>query len=231
MNTPSRSGRAAAPAKAKAVKVTAKAAAAKAAPARPAAPRSTSAARGKGRKQAAAHEVIDLEHYVPAYLTWIANKLSRGASQHYLALFDVGIETWRCLVLLAVHDSVTAQFVSRVIGMDKGTVSRCFKFMQERGMIRTGLDPKDGRLRVAVLTDEGRAIHDRIRDVALERERALLSVLDDAECDLLLSLLKRLHENLPFVEAATHDYVKTHFPEAAARSRRIRDAAADGDAD
>ena len=53
--------------------------------------------------------VVDLERYVPAFLTWIANKLSRGASQAYLAAFDVGIETWRILVLLAIHRSISAQ--------------------------------------------------------------------------------------------------------------------------
>jgi DNA-binding MarR family transcriptional regulator len=166
--------------------------------------------------------VVDLERYAPAYLTWIANKLSRGASQHYLALFDVGIETWRCLVLLAIHGSVTAQQVSKVIGMDKGAVSRCFKTMQERGLIRTELDPADGRARVAVLTPEGRALHDRIREVALERERAFLSVLNPDEIDTLLSLLRRLHENLPAVEVATQEYVKRRFPAAAAARGRRR---------
>jgi hypothetical protein len=73
----------------------------------------------------AAPNVVDLERYVPAFLTWIANKLSRGASQHYLSIFDVGIETWRCLVLLAIEGSISAQQVSRIIGMDKGSVSRC----------------------------------------------------------------------------------------------------------
>lgn len=43
--------------------------------------------------------LIDLERYVPGYLTWIANKLTRGASQAYLAAFDAGVETWRLLVL------------------------------------------------------------------------------------------------------------------------------------
>lgn len=166
---------------------------------------------------------IDLERYVPAYLTWVANKLSRGASQHYLALFGVGIETWRCLVLLALHGSVTAQQVSKVIGMDKGAVSRCFKSMQKQNLIQTKLDDADGRVRVAVLTPEGRALHDRIREVALERERALLAVLSAKEADQLLSLLRRLHENLPAVETATQEYVKRRFPEtSAARARRGR---------
>jgi DNA-binding MarR family transcriptional regulator len=154
---------------------------------------------------------IDLEHYVPAYLTWLANKLSRTASQHYLRLFDVGIETWRCMVLLAIDDSITAQKVSRIIGMDKASVSRCFKNMQARGLITLSLEASDGRLRIATLTAKGRAMHDEIRGIALERERALLSVLSEAERDSLLSLLKRLHENLPEVELATQRYVESRF--------------------
>jgi len=163
---------------------------------------------------------IDLEHYVPAYLTWLANKLSRSASQHYLRLFDIGIETWRCMVLLAVEDAVTAQKVSQVIGMDKGSVSRCFKSMQAKGLITLGLEASDGRLRMASLTAEGRAIHEQIRGIALERERALLSVLSDGERESFLSLLKRLHENLPEVELATQRYVESRFPGVKGEGRR-----------
>jgi DNA-binding MarR family transcriptional regulator len=163
--------------------------------------------------------VIDLERYVPAYLTWIANKLSRGASQHYLRVFNVGIETWRCLVLLAIHKSISAQQVSQIIGMDKASVSRCFKTMQARGLIMMGLDAADGRVRIAILTPEGRAIHDRIRDLALERERALLAVLSDSDRDTLIRLLKQLHENLPAVEETTAAYVSKHYPRAVRRRR------------
>lgn len=164
-------------------------------------------------------QVIDLDRYVPAYLTWIANKLSRGASQYYLAAFNVGIETWRCMVLLAVEGTVSAQRVSKVIGMDKASVSRCFKSMQAEGHIVLELDASDGHLRMAKLTPKGRELHDKIMGVALERERAFLSVLPPAECDTLISLLKRLHENLPEVESATEHYVAKHFPRATAHRR------------
>jgi len=165
---------------------------------------------------------IDLERYVPAYLTWVANKLSRGASQHYLRLFDVGIETWRCMVLLAIDDAITAQKVSRIIGMDKASVSRCFKNMQERGLITLSLEASDGRLRIATLTPKGRALHDEIRGIALERERALLAVLSEAERESLLSLLKRLHENLPEVELATQRYVEGRFSAPAGKPAQAR---------
>ena len=59
---------------------------------------------------------IDLDRYIPAYFTFIANKLARGASFHYLRAYGVGIETWRVLVMLAIERQVTAQRVVQLIG-------------------------------------------------------------------------------------------------------------------
>jgi DNA-binding MarR family transcriptional regulator len=171
-------------------------------------------------------QVVDLDRYVPAFLTWIANKLSRGASQHYLRVFDVGIETWRCLVLLAIHHSISAQQVSRIIGMDKASVSRCFKGMQAKGYITLSLDAEDGRVRIATLTKKGRQVHDGILGIALERERAFLDVLTVPERETLIGLLQRLHENLPAVEAATEAYVNRRFAKA---RRKAPAKAVDGD--
>ncbi|MDA7418402.1 MarR family transcriptional regulator [Xenophilus arseniciresistens] len=164
--------------------------------------------------------VVDLEHYAPAYLTWIANKLSGGASSAYLRAFDVGIETWRILVLLAIEDRLTAQSISRTIGMDKASVSRVFKSMQADGLVSFDLDDKDGRLRLATITDKGRALHDRILELAQERERVLLSVLSAEERRTLLNLLRRLHDNLPNVEQATAAFLAQHYPDARARRSR-----------
>jgi DNA-binding MarR family transcriptional regulator len=147
-------------------------------------------------------------------LAWIATKLQRGASQHYRNVFDVGIETWRCLVLLAIENSISAQRIARITGMDKSSVSRCFKSMHAKGLISLALDDADGRLRIARLTDKGRKLHDEMLGIALERDRALVEVLAPAELDTLISLLRRLHENLPGVEKATRHYVAQRFPKA-----------------
>jgi hypothetical protein len=48
---------------------------------------------------------------------------------------------------------------------------------------------------------------------------ARASVLNPAECDTLIGLLKRLHENLPEVESATDSYIAKHFPQAPVRRR------------
>jgi DNA-binding MarR family transcriptional regulator len=174
--------------------------------------RPRAAPRSRSARPTEAPPPLDIERYVPALLTWVASKLSRGASQHYLAAFDVGVEVWRCLVQLAADGSATAQQVSRVVGMDKGSVSRSFKTLHERGLIELGLDADDGRARVATLTPAGRALHDRILGVALERERVFLSVLSAEEQETLIALLRRLHGNLPEVERATARYLARRHP-------------------
>jgi DNA-binding MarR family transcriptional regulator len=150
---------------------------------------------------------IDLDRYTPAYFTFIANKLARGASSHYLDIYGVGIETWRILVMLAIEGRVTAQRVVQLIGMDKGSVSRCFKSMHKQGLIAFSSDAEDGRLRYATFTPKGRALHDRIMRFALERERVFLSVLTPKEIDMLIDLLRRLHANLPAVEEASDAFM------------------------
>lgn len=192
---------------------------------RPPTPSAPTAATQPGDGAPASHKVVDIDHYAPAYFTWIANKLSRGASQAYLSAFDVGIETWRVLVLLAIEGSVSAQKACSIIGMDKSSMSRCFKNMQSRGFITLSLDPDDGRARIATLTPPGRAVHDQIREVALVRERAFMSVLDTTERQALIGLLHRLHENLPAVETATRCYLEQHQPQALKRSRVAASAA------
>lgn len=150
---------------------------------------------------------IDLDAYAPAYFTWIANKLSSGASRAYLTTFDVGIEVWRLLVLLAIEPALSASQMCEVIGMDKASVSRALRTMQARGLITIGLDADDGRLRVARITAKGRKLHDQIAGLALERQAALLSVLDDGERATLIRLLHKLHDNLGNVETATERYL------------------------
>lgn len=153
---------------------------------------------------------IELEQYAPAYFTFITTKLAGGAASVYRRHFGVGIEVWRVLVMLALDEKVSVNMVCRLIGMDKGSVSRAFKSMYEMGLITFSHDPHDGRVRYATLTAEGRRKHDDIKAVAMERERAFLSCLNPEEVPVLLDMLWRLHGNLPNVETATQQYLQAH---------------------
>src|SRR3981189_2580488 len=159
---------------------------------------------GSRRKAAPASGVkpgqtLDLERYVPAFVTFIANKLSRSATAFYQRRFGVNVTEWRMMSLLAIEPGITASRICHVIGFDKGPVSRTLALMQKRGLIAISTDPRDGRSRSIALTPKGSQIHDAVIVAALERERRLLACLRKDEREVLIDLLRRVHSNLDAV--------------------------------
>ncbi len=144
---------------------------------------------------------LDLERYVPALVTFLANKLSSGASACYRKNFDVGVVEWRLLALLKVEQNITANRMCQVIGLDKAAVSRALKLLNDRGSINFTKDEKDGRSSLVCLTKEGAALHDQIFQVALEREALLIGDLESEELDTLIRLLHKLNSKVGLVNA------------------------------
>jgi DNA-binding MarR family transcriptional regulator len=142
---------------------------------------------------------LDLDRYVPALLTFLANKLSHSASATYQRRFGVNVTEWRIMSLLAIEPGIPAARICQVIGFDKGPVSRTLASLETRGLVATGEDPDDARRRLIRLTMQGEALHDEIIVVALERERRLLDCLSPEQRDALIDCLNRLHANLPAV--------------------------------
>ncbi len=157
-------------------------------------PRKAARASGAGRGQ-----TLDLERYVPAFVTFIANKLSRSATAFYQKRFGVNVTEWRIMSLLAIEPGITASRICHVIGFDKGPVSRTLAVMQRRDLIAIKTDPRDGRSHSISLTSKGRQIHDAVIVAALERERRLLACLRKDEREILIDLLRRVHSNLDAV--------------------------------
>ncbi|WFU72325.1 MULTISPECIES: MarR family transcriptional regulator [unclassified Bradyrhizobium] len=153
----------------------------------------------RSRQKAASADIgptLDLDRYVPALITFIANKLSNSATAFYQRQFGVNVTEWRIMSLLAIEPGIPASRICHVIGFDKGPVSRTLAGLEKRGLVSIRTDPNDGRTHSISLTAKGRATHDKVIVAALERERRLLSCLDKDEREVLIGLVRRLHENL-----------------------------------
>src|SRR5258708_24739738 len=79
--------------------------------------------------------MLDLERYVPAFITFIANKLSNSASAFYQRHFGVNVTEWRIMSLLAIEPGSPASPRCHVIRYDKGAGSRALGALQERRMV------------------------------------------------------------------------------------------------
>jgi DNA-binding MarR family transcriptional regulator len=142
---------------------------------------------------------LDLDRYVPALLTFVANKLSHSASATYQRRFGVNVTEWRIMSLLAIEPGIAAARICQVIGFDKGPVSRTLASLERRGLVVTQEDPGDARRRLIRLADQGERLHDEIILVALDREQRLLACLTPEQRETLIDLLNRVHANLPAV--------------------------------
>lgn len=146
-------------------------------------------------------QLLDLERYVPAFITFIANKLSNSATVFYQTQFGVNVTEWRIMSLLAIEPGIPAARICQVIGFDKGPVSRTLSMLESRGLVAIGTDRRDARTHSIKLTAKGRKTHDAVIVAALEREQRLLSCLAESEREVLIDLLRRIHGNLDAVTA------------------------------
>lgn len=143
---------------------------------------------------------LDLDRYIPFFLSSVGNKLSRGASRTYLKRFGVGVNEWRLLANLKVRGRASAGEICQASGIDKAAASRAVTRLDQLGCIVATDDPDDGRSRTLALTEAGQGLHDRIIAVALAREAALLDGLDAGDRDRLIALLQTLYRNVATME-------------------------------
>lgn len=112
---------------------------------------------------------------------------------------DHGLNRAEYLLLfcLAQTPHLTAQDVANVTGRPRNSISRAVHRVLERGLIRRTPDPDDGRQARLRITAAGKRLHQRIVARFVEREAALLEVLDASERRTLDRILARLVENAP----------------------------------
>lgn len=147
---------------------------------------------------------LDLSAYVPYFLSAINNAVSRGASRLYLREFGVGIIEWRVMSMLAVEPSIMANRICAVISLDKAAASRSLKILEELGYIASAVSA-DPRRRSYALTPSGQAMHDRIIQVALQRENRLLAGMSPQDRDHLVRLMRVMLKNVPDVNREDYD--------------------------
>jgi DNA-binding MarR family transcriptional regulator len=137
-----------------------------------------------------------LDDYIPAYFTYLAGKISSGASAIYRPQFGVGITDWRIMALLAGEPWIGASRICSSTGLDKAAVSRSVRDLAKAGLIEVRPDRSDQRRQSIALTRKGIALHDRIVELAIAREQALLADFSDRERQALRAFLMRLEKTV-----------------------------------
>ncbi len=149
---------------------------------------------------------LDLDNYVPAYLTYLAGKISNSASATYRPRFGIGITDWRIVALLATEPWVSAGRICDVIGLDKAAVSRSVREMKKVGIVDVRSGDDDHHRQIIALSRKGLTLHDRLVMISRAREQELLKTFSAAERKMLINFLSRMHAQV--VDANVTDKVR-----------------------
>jgi DNA-binding MarR family transcriptional regulator len=104
--------------------------------------------------------------------------------------------------MFAREPGCTAAHASKIIGIDKGAVSRSLQRLEAEGLVTAGELHPNGRSRGWTLSKQGRRMHQRILQVALERQKDVLQGFDAEEVEAFCGYLQRFLRNLESLTAA-----------------------------
>jgi DNA-binding MarR family transcriptional regulator len=125
-------------------------------------------------------------------LSLLANLSTRHAMLHNEQAYGLAMRDWRILGLLGGNAPLSLNGVARDTGLDKSQASRAVTELIERGIVRSEIDPADGRCVRLSLTAAGRHLYERAFAEALVRNAELLSTLNRDEQEVFLGALQKL---------------------------------------
>jgi DNA-binding MarR family transcriptional regulator len=149
--------------------------------------------------------VLDLNSHVATKVAIFANRLSRSASRFYRERFGIGVVEWRLMIFIGHATETRANCICRETDLDKGAVSRSLGVLQRMGIVKVKEDGTDSRRNNVALTSKGRALHDRVVPIALERQRALLADLTPDEVRAFTGIVDRLQAKVADGEPAAEE--------------------------
>lgn len=135
-----------------------------------------------------------LDRFLPYRLSVASNAVSQVIARAYESSHDLSMQEWRVIAVLGEADRLTQQGIVAKTKMDKVTVSRAARSLEDRKIVRREANEDDARSLWLSLTPEGRKIYVKVVPAAVELEREVLRGLSAKEIADLEALLVRVEE-------------------------------------
>ena len=137
---------------------------------------------------------LTLAEFLPYQLSITSNAVSDLIARAYRGKFALKIPEWRLMAVLGEVASATQRELVAATAMDKVTVNRASKALEERGLIGRAPNAADGRSHHLALTGTGRELYEQIVPQALSIEAELETILGSGEAKMLQAMLAQLRK-------------------------------------
>jgi DNA-binding MarR family transcriptional regulator len=143
---------------------------------------------------------LTLAEFLPYQLSITSNAVSDLIARSYRGRFALKIPEWRVMAVLGEVVSATQRELVAATAMDKVTVNRASKALEDRGLIGRAPNAADGRSHHLALTETGRELYEQIVPLALSVEAELETILGPSEAKVLEAMLEKLRAQAALIE-------------------------------
>ena len=116
---------------------------------------------------------FDLSLFLPYRLSVAAARVSQEFGARYRAEFGLSVAEWRVMAHLSQSEAVSVREITARVDLEKSRVSRAAQRLEDAGLVVKSAHPVDGRLVALSLTEQGRAMMDRLGPMALDYQKEL----------------------------------------------------------
>jgi MarR family transcriptional regulator, transcriptional regulator for hemolysin len=123
-------------------------------------------------------------------------KAVREAFEDTLESAGGSLATWVVLSALSDEGVISQSALGSHVHLEGATITHHIDRLEQQGLVRRQLDPKDRRVRRLELTSVGHRLHERLLGATREFDRRMFAGVSDAERAQLRKTLSRISDNL-----------------------------------
>ena len=135
------------------------------------------------------------DEFIPYLMNKAVNALNADF-QHFLHQKKLTLTHWRILAFLSQKEGYfSLSSLSKLIAVDKATLSRAINALQKSNHIETTYDPKDKRLKLIQITDAGQDLFNSILPYAQHFSNSAFRNISNKDLIFFKELLIKIYNN------------------------------------
>lgn len=137
------------------------------------------------------HSADRLKQHVSMRMILLFILLRRSGSMAQKRLFNLSENQWRIMTQLGTFAPLSLNGLAERLVQDRGQVSRAVKGLVERGLVAQTRKPGGPELDIC-LSPEGDALHERMVEWVIERDKKLTDGMDPDELAIARDVVERM---------------------------------------
>ena len=118
------------------------------------------------------------------------------AFERAMAAAGGSVPTWQVLLIVRSGEWSTQSRIAKALGITEATLTHHLNALERQGLVRRWREDANRRVQRVALTDEGEAVFERLREVAIRHDARLRGTLAEDEVTRLAELLAKLEAGL-----------------------------------